>query len=447
MFFSEVFKIKIHMLSPGQILALGYIIVITLGTVFLLLPISTVNGETTGILEAIFTATSATAVTGLIVENTAEHWTSFGQFVIMCLIQIGGFGFMTSTTLLFFIFGRKISLRERLLIMEDLNYKKISGVIALSKYVIILTFVIEFMGAALLFLHFQSIMSPSKAMFYSVFHSISAFNNAGFDLFGNSLEGFTSNTYINIIIGALFILGGLGFLVIDEIIEKRKYGNLSLHSKLVITITILLILLGSFAVFILEYNNPDTIGDLNLKTKMLASFFQGITTRTAGFNTIPIGNFRDVTLFVMILLMFIGASPGSTGGGIKTTTFGTLLVVVYNMASHKKDVEVFNRRFKQKDIYKALSVVMISLLLTFVVTMVLSLTEKFAFIHILFEVFSAFGTVGLSTGITPELSTIGRIFIILTMFIGRVGPFTLAMALGRRYNKGIRYPEEDILIG
>lgn len=442
-----MFKIKFDTLSPGQILTLGYIIVITIGSILLLLPIATVSGETTDILEAVFTATSATAVTGLIVNNTAEHWTFFGQFVIMCLIQVGGFGFMTSTTLLFFIFGRKISLRERLLIMEDLNYKKISGVIALSKYVIMFTFLIELFGAAFLFLYFKGIMSSSKAIFYSIFHSISAFNNAGFDLFGNSLEGFTSNTYINIIIGFLFILGGLGFLVIDEIIEKRQYKKFSLHSKLVITITILLIFFGSFAVFVLEYNNPATIGNQNIKTKILVSFFQGITTRTAGFNTVPIANFRDVTLFIMILLMFIGASPGSTGGGIKTTTFGTLLVVVYNLASHKKDVEVFNRRFKQKDIYKALSVVMISLLLTFVVTMVLSLTEKFPFIYIFFEVFSAFGTVGLSTGITPELSTIGRIFIILTMFIGRVGPFTLAMALGRRYNKGIRYPEEDILIG
>lgn len=223
--------------------------------------------------------------------------------------------------------------------------------------------------------------------------------------------------------------------------------DLSLHSKIVISITFILIIIGSLSIFVLEYNNPATIGNLSLKEKVLASLFQGTTPRTAGFNTIPIGNLKDATLFIMIILMFVGASPGSTGGGVKTTTLGTLLVVVYNMAARKEDMEIFNRRLKKKAIFKALTVVIISLLLIVSVTMLLSLSENFSFIQIFFEVFSAFGTVGLSTGITPELTTIGRIFIILTMFVGRVGPFTLALVIGKRYNKGIRYPEEDILIG
>ncbi|MEJ6950538.1 TrkH family potassium uptake protein [Natronospora cellulosivora (SeqCode)] len=433
--------------APGKILAMGYIIVITIGTIFLLLPISTANGNTTTILDALFTATSATAVTGLIVVNTAEHWTRFGQIVIMVLIQVGGLGFMTTTTMLFFIFGKKISLRERLIIMEELNYKKISGVIALSKYIIIITFLIEFIGACLLFLYFQNIMSLKNAVFYSFFHSISAFNNAGFALFANSLENFVLSPYINIVIPLLFIIGGLGFVVLEEIFYKKKFKKLSLHSKLVIYMTIFLILIGTLSVFILEFNNPDTIGNLDIAGKILASFFQGVTPRTAGFNTIDIANMKDVTLFIIIVLMFIGASPGSTGGGIKTTTAGTLLVTVYNMASGKDDIEIARRRLKERDIYKALSVVVISLLLLILIIIVLTFTENFTFIQIFFEVFSAFATVGLSTGISSELSIIGRLFIIITMFIGRVGPFTLAMALGRRYCKGIRYPEEDILIG
>lgn len=439
--------INIRNLSSGQYLALGYIIVIFIGTLLLLLPISTVSGQTTTFIDALFTSTSATAVTGLIVVNTAEHWTTFGHYIIMILIQLGGFGFMTSTTLFLLILGRKVSLRDRLIIMEDINYKKISGVIALTKYIIILTFLVELSGSVLLFALFQSIYPLSKAVFFSVFHSISAFNNAGLDLFGNNLENFVSSTYINLIISTLIILGGIGFVVIDEIYQVRNLKQLSLHSKFVIYITLLLIIIGTLSIFILEYNNPATLGNLRLKDKLLAAFFQAVTPRTAGFNTIPIGKFNDVSLFFLIVLMFIGASPGSTGGGVKTTTAGTLLVVVYNMASGKEDIEIFNRRIKNKDIYKTLTVVVISLLVIVLVTILLSRTENFSFIQIFFEVFSAFGTVGLSTGITSKLSILGKIFIIITMFIGRVGPFTLAMALGKRNIKNIRYPEEDLLIG
>ncbi|WP_286169683.1 TrkH family potassium uptake protein [Halocella sp. SP3-1] len=441
-----MFKIKISKLSSGRFLILGYLLVISIGTFFLLLPISTVEGEVTSFIDALFTATSATAVTGLITLNTMEHWTRFGQTVIMLLIQIGGFGFMTSTTLLFLIFGKRVSLRERLIIMEDLNYNKISGAISLSKYIIILTFTTEALGALLLFLYFKKIMPSARAVYFAVFHAISAFNNAGFDLFGNSLLDFVNIPYINIVITFLFIIGGIGFIVIDEVFSKGL-KNLSLHSRLVLNTSLILIILGTFSFFFLEYTNPATIGNLSLKGKLLGSYFQGVTPRTAGFNTIPIERLRDVTLFIIILFMFIGASPGSTGGGVKTTTIVTLLIVIYNMSVGKEDIEAFGRRFRDKDIYKALTVVVISLLLITVVTIVLSSTEKFSFIQIIFEVFSAFGTVGLSTGITARLSNIGKLFIIFTMFVGRVGPVTLAVALGRREYKKIRYPAEDILIG
>ncbi len=440
-------EISIKNLSPGQYLILGYIIVILAGTILLLLPIATVDGQITGITDALFTATSATAVTGLIVVNTAEHWTRFGQLIIMILIQIGGFGFMTSTTMISFIFGHKVSLRKRLIIMEDLNYKKISGAIRLTKYIIILTFIVEFIGALLLYIYFQRVQPASKAIFFSIFHSISAFNNAGFDLFGNSLENFVLSPYVNFVIALLFIIGGLGFIVINEIYSKLSLKNLSIHSKMVLSITLILIIIGFLAVLILEYNNPATLGRYKLPGKLMAAFFQGVTSRTAGFNTINIGSLREVTLFTIVILMFIGASPGSTGGGVKTTTVGTLMLVVYNMALGKEDIEIFERRLKKKDIYKALTVIVISLLLINLVTIILSLTEDFTFIEILFEVFSAFGTVGLSTGITADLSIIGRLFIIVTMFVGRVGPFTVAVALGKRLHSSIRYPEEDIIIG
>ncbi|MFW6035809.1 MAG: TrkH family potassium uptake protein [Halothermotrichaceae bacterium] len=442
-----MFKIKLDDLSPWQFLVLGYIIVITIGTLLLMMPTATVEGKTTSIIDALFTSTSATAVTGLIVVNTAEQWTRFGHTVIMFLIQIGGFGFMTSTTIIFLLIGRKVLLRERLIIMEDLNFNKISGVIDLTKYVIILTFTIEITGAFLLYLYFQKIMSASRAAYFSIFHSISAFNNAGFDLFGNSLENFVSSTYINIIISFLFILGGLGFIVIEEIYQKLEFRKLSLHSKIVLSMTFLLIVVGSILLFMIEYNNPATIGSYSLKNKIIASYFHGVTPRTAGFNTIPLGQFKDVSLFIIIILMFIGASPGSTGGGVKTTTFGTLLFVMFSMVRGKEDIEVFSRRIKRKDVYKTLTVVAISLIVVSIVILVLTSTENFAFIHIIFEVLSAFGTVGLSTGITGGLSNVGKIFIIITMFIGRVGPVTIAMAIGKKIHKNIRYPEEDILIG
>ena len=439
--------INLDKLSPWQFLVYGYFAVIALGTFLLALPASTAVGNSTGFIEALFTSTSATAVTGLIVVNTAEHWSTFGKVVIMLLIQIGGFGFMTTTSFFFMLLGKRFSLRNKIIIQEDINYSNLSSVLDMTRYIIYLTLITELIGSVLLYFYFRNLMSTLKAVFFALFHSISAFNNAGFDLFGNSLEGFYNSTYINIVIGFLFVFGGLGFIVISEIYTKSKFTNLTLHAKMVIVLTVFLILAPSFFIFFMEYENPATIGQLNLKGKVLGAFFQGITPRTAGFNTIPIGNFRDVTLFLMIILMFIGASPGSTGGGVKTTTIGTLLVVAYNLALGKEDMEVFRARLRRKDIYKALTIVVISLALIALITILLTVTEEFQFIDILFEVFSAFGTVGLSTGITGQLSAFGRFFIILTMFIGRVGPFTIAMAIGRRKISNIRYPEEDILIG
>lgn len=437
-----------RVLSPTQILVIGYVVVISIGTFLLSLPIATVAGERTTILDALFTSTSATAVTGLIVVSTATHWTTFGKVVIMLLIQVGGFGFMTTSTLVMILLGKRITLKERLIIQEEMNADSLAGMIRLVRYVVLLTLALEALGAILLFLRFITIMPLKQAAFFGVFHSISAFNNAGFDLFGNSLESFATDWYIVLVITGLFIIGGIGFAVIAEVYNSRKFKRFSLHTKLVLTISLILILLGTVVILGLEYNNPETLGDLNFSGKLATAYFQGVTPRTAGFNTIPYGKMTQASVFFTTLLMFIGASPGSTGGGVKTTTIATLLVVLWALVRNKDDVTIFQRRLSNETIYKALAVVMIGLLIIIGVSMILAITENGPFLDLFFETVSAFGTVGLSTGVTGNLSPIGRLVIILTMFIGRVGPMTLAVAMGEQKVKpAIRYPEEKIMIG
>ncbi|MCK8825050.1 TrkH family potassium uptake protein [Fuchsiella alkaliacetigena] len=434
--------------SPARFLAVGYVIVIIIGTILLSLPIATAGEQGLNLLDALFTATSATAVTGLIVVDTGSYFSLFGQSVILLLIQIGGLGFMTSSTILALLLGRKINLNERIIIQEELNYFNLDGLINLVRYVSLLTFGIELLGAVLLFLRFIFTYSASKAAYYSVFHAISAFCNAGFALWADSLEAFSGELYVNLIITSLFIIGGIGFAVIADLYRKRSLNNLSLNTKLVLTVTISLILLGSLVIFALESFNPATLQYSSLKERVIAAYFQGVTPRTAGFNTIPIGKMTEASLFFTIILMFIGASPGSTGGGLKTTTIGALLAVVYSLAQGSDEVELFKRRLGRATIYKALAVIIISLFWILVVTMVLTITEEANFLAVLFESVSAYGTVGLSTGVTGDLSSIGRVMIILSMFLGRVGPLTLAIAIGEKERQGkLRYPEEKILIG
>ncbi|TDX49082.1 TrkH family potassium uptake protein [Orenia marismortui] len=441
-------KFNIHNLTPAQILSIGYLVVILLGAILLTLPIATTDGQGMNLLDAIFTSTSATAVTGLIVENTSTFFTMFGQIVILCLIQIGGLGIMTMSTLFALLLGKKITLRERLIIQQDLDQFQLSGVIRIVKYVLGVTFAIEGTGAFILFLRFLKDMPLGKALYFGIFHSVSAFNNAGFDIFGNSLENFTGDITVNLVITTLIILGGIGFAVIAEVYSKRTFKNFSLHTKLVLSVTLILIIVGTIVSFVLEYSNPATIGNLPLGKKAIASYFLAITPRTAGFNTVPTGALNSSTIFFTIILMFIGASPGSTGGGVKTTTFGALGAVLYAKATGREDIEIYKRRLGKDIIYNALSIVLIALLLVVTVTMVLTITEDAEFLDLFFEAVSAFGTVGLSTGVTGGLSVVGRILIILTMFAGRVGPLTIAVAIGERKNKAnIRYPKEKILVG
>ncbi|SHK11039.1 trk system potassium uptake protein TrkH [Anaerobranca californiensis DSM 14826] len=438
-------------LTPARILVGGFLSLILIGTILLSLPISSVEGSI-GIIDALFTATSAVCVTGLVVVDTGTHFTLFGQLVILGLIQAGGLGFMTMATLIFLLLGKKITLKERLVIQEALNQFSLEGLVRLTKYILIFTISIELIAALFLGLRFSVDYGYKLGMYMGLFHSISAFANAGFDIMGivgqSSLMAYQNDPVVVFIIMALFVLGGLGFTVIVDIYKRHSFGKMALHSRFALVLTGILLLIGFLGVFLLEYNNPDTLGEMPFYKKILPSIFTGATTRTAGFNTVDTGSLRPATLFFMSVLMFIGASPASTGGGIKTTTFGVLLVSVVAMIKGDREVHIFNRRLPFEIVLKALSIIMISLVIIGLATIILSRTEQQEFLNIFFEVVSAFGTVGLSTGITSELTTVGRIIIIVIMFTGRVGPLTLALAFSQRMkSSNIRYPEEKVLVG
>jgi trk system potassium uptake protein TrkH len=437
-------------LKPAQILVLGFAVVILSGTLLLALPVASKTGKSVGFLNALFTATSATCVTGLVVVDTYTQYSIFGQLVILLLIQIGGLGFMTMATLIFLILGKRITLRERLVMQEALNQLTIAGVVKLARYVIFTTLVFEGIGAFLLSLRFIKIYGFSRGIYAGIFHAVSAFNNAGFDVIGDfkSFTPFVEDPLINIVIMALIIFGGLGFSVICDVFTTRSFHRLSLHSKIVLTMTAILLISGFLAIYALEHENPKTLGNLSPSGKILAAAFQSVTSRTAGFNTISQSDMTLPAKYFTILLMFIGASPGSTGGGVKTSTFFLLLLMVYTVITSREHVEIYGRRIPWDNVFKACVIVVVALLLIFTVSFLLTLTEKTDFITILFETVSAFGTVGLSLGITPHLSDVGKVLIIITMFCGRVGPLTVALALATRKKIApIKYPEERVLVG
>ncbi len=440
-------------LTSSQIIVIGFASVIVMGAILLSLPIASISGKSIGFINALFTSTSAVCVTGLVVVDTATYWTTFGQTIIILLIQVGGLGFMTMATFFALIIRRKITLRERLVIQEALNQFNTAGVVRLTRYVLITTFIIEGIGAFLLSLRFIPMYGTYKGIGMSLFHAISAFCNAGFDLMGNftSLTRFADDFLINFTICGLIILGGLGFTVIVEVLQKRKFAKYSLHTKLVLYITGILILFGFLSVFLLEYSNEATLGSLPFKGKVLSALFHGVTPRTAGFNTLPMDQLSMATVFITIVLMFIGGSSGSTAGGVKTTTAGVIVWTIICVIKGKEDTEVFKKRIPRDIVNRSLAVIGISMALIIGVTMILSITDNnHSFIEIFFEATSAFGTVGLSLGITPSLSIMGKIVVIFTMFAGRVGPFTIALALAKmqQKNKGlIKYPEERVIVG
>lgn len=437
--------------SPPQIIVGGFAIIIFIGAILLNLPISSTRGESIGFLDALFTATSAVCVTGLVVVDTGTYWTTFGKTVILLLIQIGGLGFMTLATLGALIIGKKISLKERLLIQESLNQNKLSGIVNFTRQIIFTTFFIESIGAFFLAIVFVPEFGFLKGIGYSIFHSISAFCNAGFDIIGGgrSLTPYVNNTLVNLTIMSLIILGGLGFTVISDVATKRKFKRLSLHSKIVLFVSAILILVPFILFFFMEYSNEGTIKELSLKGKLLASLFQAVTPRTAGFNTIDLAGMQNSSKLLTTVLMFIGGSPASTAGGIKISTLAVLILAVRTLITGKDDVYAFKRKISYSSVNKALAVLFVGLSVIISGTMILSLTEPSKeFLYVLFETVSAFGTVGLSLGITGELSVFGRLVVILIMFTGRVGALTILLALATKEKKVLyKFPEDKVIVG
>ncbi|MCM8711974.1 TrkH family potassium uptake protein [Clostridium sp. SYSU_GA19001] len=437
--------------KPVQILVIGFAVVILMGAILLTLPIASNEDVRTPFVDALFTSTSAVCVTGLVTLDTGTYWSYFGKTVILILIQIGGLGFMSFATLISLLLGKKITLKERLVMQEAMNTCSLQGLVKLARYVLLFTFTIEGIGALILSIIFIPEHGLIKGIYFSIFHSVSAFCNAGFDLMGEfrSLTPYAENPIIILTIATLIVIGGLGFAVWYEIFNYRKVKKITLHSKFVIVVTAILIVVGAILMFIFEYNNPATINPMSVKGKILSSLFASITPRTAGFNSISTTDMTPAGRFLTIILMFIGGSPGSTAGGIKTATAGILIMTVISIIKGREETEVFERRISKETIYKSLAIAVIGITLVVTVSMILTITEAGTSLeYIIYEATSAFGTVGLTLGLTTKLSIIGKTIIIFTMYCGRVGPLTIALALSRKHsNNTIRYPEDKILVG
>jgi len=410
-----------------------------------MLPVSTT--ERISFIDALFTAMSAMTVTGLVVVDTASVYTVFGQLIIMALIQLGGIGIMTFAVLIFMMLGKKIGFQERLLLQQALNQTSVGGIILLVRRIVIFSLLIEGIAAMLLSYRWVPEYGWGQGIYLSVFHSISAFNNAGFALWSDGLTQYVGDPVINIVISFLFIIGGIGFTVLTDLWYTKEFRKLSLHTKIMIFGTLGINLLAMLVIFSLEYFNPDTLANLTFMEKLWASYFQAATTRTAGFNSIDIGAMESSSILFMILLMFIGAGSTSTGGGIKLTTFIIIMLAVITFIKGKPEIVLFKRSIHQKYVFKSLAITIISLLFVFLSLFILSITEKMDFLLLLFEVVSAFGTDGLSMGITADLTIIGKAVIIFIMLLGKLGPLTLAYSLAKPARAKIRYPNEDLLTG
>lgn len=443
-------------LTSAQLICMGFAGIILFGALLLMLPISSKSGNSTSFVDSLFTATSATCVTGLIVVDTFFHWSVFGQTVIIMLIQIGGLGVMTVATMFTLLVKKNISMNERINIMESLNLNDMHDMRKLVGYIVKGTFIFEGIGALIFAIRFSFDFGVVKGIYLGIFQSISAFCNAGFDLMGIKGTPFASLTsmygdyVVNIITMLLIIIGGLGFMVWGDILKSKKKKRLSLYAKLVLSITAILIVSGTVIFAVTEWNNPETIGFMTTPQKILASAFQSVTLRTAGFNTINQAGMRDGSFMVSCLLMFVGGSSGSTAGGIKTVTFGLIILSVIASARGRRDVVVFKKKINNEHTMRAISIATLTACLLFAGIFAISVIENFKLRDIIYECFSAFGTVGVTMGITPFLSVASQWIIIFMMFFGRVGILTITFAIALSYVKNknlISYPEGKILIG
>ena len=451
-------KKQLLRVSTTHIILLSFLITILIGTVLLCLPISSADGKPTSFLDALFTATTSTCVTGLVVTPTVSSWSVFGQVVILILIQIGGLGVITIMSGLMILLHKKMGIGDRLLLQDAFNLNSLSGLVRFVKKVVVGTLIIEGIGALL----YMTVFIPefdAKGIWISVFTSVSAFCNAGIDIIAeNSLCNYVLNPIINIVTCALIILGGIGYIVWWDVLRVLKkartkkvrfFRDLTLHSKIAITATLILIFVGATFIFAFEYNNPQTMGDYTLLQKIEVSLFQSVTTRTAGFATVPQENLTNASAIVCLLLMFIGGSPVGTAGGIKTVTFAVIIVAAIASIRNKEDTEVFGRRLTKQAVSKAVAVTCMSFIIMFTSTVLLSAVTDANALDIVYETVSATATVGLTRNLTVSLDSIGKLIIIITMYLGRVGPISLAVAFKRNKDNQniVRNPIEEISVG
>ena len=443
---------KIRQLSYVQTIALGFLTVIAAGTILLMLPAASQNGEATGLVTALFTSVSASCVTGLVLVDTATYWSGFGQAVILLLIQLGGLGFMTIATLFSRLLRRRMSLRERGVMAESINTIRVGRILEITYTIGLGTLIFELSGAVLLAMRFIPEFGFGQGLWYSVFHSVSAFCNAGFDLMGvkepfSSMVSYSDDALVSITIMLLIILGGIGFLVWDDIRQKGlKWRRYDLQTKLVIVTTLALVFGGALLFFVIERNRMNA--DMPLGEQVLVSFFSAVTPRTAGFNSVDTASLSDASKLLTVILMFIGGSPGSTAGGIKTTSVAVAFVFLFSGIRGRRGAYVFGRRIPDDAMKRSGMIVSTNLMLALFGALVLCGTQSLPLSDVLIEVFSAIGTVGMSTGITRELSTLSALVVALLMYLGRVGSVSFAMALlERRMDPPVTYPEEQVTVG
>lgn len=433
--------------SEPRLIVTSFLAILFPAAILLTLPVFSVTGL--GIVDALFTATSAISVTGLGVVDTGQHFTVAGKILLMLLMQIGGLGQMTLSAVLLYMFGFRISLRQQALTKEELGQGKAVNLRRLVKHIIIFSMLAELIGAIILAIRWVPELGWSEGIFYAIFHAISAFNNAGFSLFSDSMMSFVGDPLVNFTIAGLLIFGGLGFTVISDLSRNghRGFNHLQLHSKVMVTATPLLLFIGAVLFWLLERNNPATFGALSQGEQWLAAFFQSASARTAGFNSVDLSQFTQPALLVMLVLMLIGAGSTSTGGGIKVSTFVVAIAATWTFLRQQNQIELFRRAIPWQTVTKCLAIIVVSGLLLLVAMFLLMLTEQAKFEVVMFETISAFATVGLTAGLTAQLSEPGKLIMVVVMIIGRIGPLTLVYMLARPKPSLLKYPQGYVFAG
>lgn len=450
-------KIKVKRqlkLSPTQIIAIVFAVIILAGTVLLTLPAASRSGVSCGFRPALFTATSATCVTGLVLHDTWTQWSGFGQAVILCMIEVGGLGFMSAASLVIFMLRKKIGLRQKMLIAQALSVNEMESVVRIQKWVLLGSLTIQLTGALILFFRFMPEYGLRQAVVWGVFHSVSAFCNAGFDIFGKlgpgqSLAVFNTDPVVCITLIALIVIGGLGFFVWEDVATQRSFRKFSVYTKLVLVTSGVLILGGTLLFAVLEWNNPDTLGPMTVSEKILNAFFQSVTVRTAGFAAVDQALLTDAGKGVSMVLMLIGGSSGSTAGGVKTVTFVVLLLFIASRARGRSSVSIFRRNIPSGKVLDAVTIVSIVIGLAVAGAVFISATSPVGFTDGLFETVSALATVGLTAGVTASLSIPAQFMIIIYMYFGRVGILTISLGFltGNKATERFRYADTNLLIG